>query len=99
MEILSDDNASESRFPLKKPLPPIGTGGENDDIILPNSETESENEQVDSKDDDDKSTASNGNTYSNEVIVLMSQYTQRHNVIVTSLGSQKNCFIVMLHCL
>lgn len=60
MEILSDDNASESRFPLKKPLPPIGTGGENDDIILPNSDTESENEQVDSKDDDDKSTASNG---------------------------------------
>ncbi|XP_078312393.1 glutamate-rich protein 6-like isoform X12 [Crassostrea virginica] len=62
MEILSDDNASESRFPLKKPLPPIGTGGENDDIILPNSDTESENEQVDSKDDDDKSTASNASS-------------------------------------
>jgi hypothetical protein len=60
MEILSDDNASESRFPVKKPLPPIGTGGTNDEFELPNSESESEDEQVNSKDDDDKSTVSNG---------------------------------------
>lgn len=60
MEILSDDNASESRFPLKKPLPPIGTGGDNDEFDLPNSDSESEDEQINSKDDDDKSSVSNG---------------------------------------
>lgn len=58
MEILSDDNASESRFPLKKPLPPIG--GDNEEIELPNSDSETEDEQINSKDEDERSTASNG---------------------------------------
>ncbi|XP_062599296.1 glutamate-rich protein 6-like [Saccostrea cucullata] len=62
MEILSDDNASESRFPLKKPLPPIGGGGDNDDIELPNSGSDSQDEQINSKDEDDKSTVSNASS-------------------------------------
>lgn len=60
MEILSDDNASESRFPLKKPLPPIGGGGDHEEIELPNSDSETEDEQINSKDEDERSTASNG---------------------------------------
>lgn len=60
MEILSDDNASESRFPLKKPLPPIAGGGDNEEIELPNSDSETEDEQINSKDEDERSTASNG---------------------------------------
>lgn len=62
MEILSDDNASESRFPQKKPLPPIGGGGDNDEIELPNSDTETEDEQFNSKDEDERSTASNASS-------------------------------------
>lgn len=60
MEVLSDDNASESRFPLKKPLPPIGGGGDYEEIELPNSDSETEDEQINSKDEDERSTASNG---------------------------------------
>ncbi|XP_065926256.1 glutamate-rich protein 6 isoform X9 [Magallana gigas] len=62
MEILSDDNASESRFPLKKPLPPIGGGGDNEEIELPNSDSETEDEQINSKDEDERSTASNASS-------------------------------------
>lgn len=62
MEILSDDNASESRFPLKKPLPPIGGGGDYEEIELPNSDSETEDEQINSKDEDERSTASNASS-------------------------------------
>lgn len=62
MEILSDDNASESRFPLKKPLPPIGGGGDNEEIELPNSDSETVDEQINSKDEDERSTASNASS-------------------------------------
>lgn len=62
MEILSDDNASESRFPLKKPLPPIGGGGDYEEIELPNSDSETEDEQINFKDEDERSTASNASS-------------------------------------
>lgn len=78
MEILSDDNASESRFPLKKPLPPIGGGGDHEEIELPNSDSETDDEQINSKDEDERSTASNGKFVGH--LIMMSQYMKRNDV-------------------